>query len=457
MLEAWLARRQVGRSKPASFRLRRNKLTGSLTRCYTTWWFVVPNNERANDGHPMARGSDTVRRGNLSTILRSVHADGESTRAALTATTGLNRSTVADLVRELADRGLVSEGEPLATGAPGRPSPTVAVRTDRVFVLALDVKVDSIAAAAVTLGGQRLYTARLERSRTRTSVAATLDDLTALAQEVSDPLPRRQRLVGVGASVTGLVHRTEGVVEVAPNLGWQDVAFAELLRERLGRRVPVAVSNDGDAGALAERVHGAARGVDHLVYLSGEVGIGGGIIVGGRPLAGAVGYAGEIGHLPIDVAGPECGCGSRGCWETLIGEAALLRFAGRPPDGGLAAAREIVAAAERGDTAVLAALDELGGWIGLGLASLVNVLNPQRIVLGGLYSRLFPYVAGPARAAMAARSLVATRSAVDLVPAALGEDSSLVGAAEEALQPLLDDPSAAPRGRLATGEQVGRV
>jgi hypothetical protein len=138
-----------------------------------------------------------MRRGNLSTVLRLLHAEGTTTRAALTARTGLNRSTTADLVRELVECGLVTEGEPLATGAPGRPSPTVNVRTDRVFVLALDVRVDSLAAASVTLGGSQLHTQRLERARTRTDVTSTLDDLTRLAAQVSEPLPRQQRLVGI--------------------------------------------------------------------------------------------------------------------------------------------------------------------------------------------------------------------------------------------------------------------
>lgn len=389
----------------------------------------------------MGRRADTLRRGNLSRVLRLLHTDGTATRAALTAATGLNRSTIADLVRELAERGLVAEGEPLATGAPGRPSPTVTVRTDRVFVLALDVKVDSVAASAMTLGGTRLHTERRERPRTRTGVDATLDDLAELARDVSDPLPRRQQLVGVGASITGLVRRQDGSVEIAPNLGWRDVPLAELLRERLGRQVPVEVSNDGDAGALAERLHGAARGVDHLVYISGEVGVGGGIIVDGRPVAGTVGYAGEIGHLPVDADGPVCGCGGRGCWETLVGERALLRSAGRSPDAGLAEVVDVLAAAQAGEAAAVQALEELATWLGIGLAALVNVFNPQRVVLGGLHARLPASVLATAQEVLRSRSLVGARSSVDVVPAALGVDSSLVGAGEEALRNLLHDPA----------------
>lgn len=417
--------------------------------------FVVGDNELAlGEERSVTRavglGSDALRRSNLSAVLRLLHSEGTATRSELTTRTGLNRSTVAALVRELSDLGLVAEGEALATGSPGRPSSTVSVRTDRVAVLAVDVKVDSVAVAAITLGGTRLAHQRLRRDRVGSTVDDTLDLLEGLARTILDGLPRRQRLLGIGAAVAGLVRQPEGIVELGPNLGWSEIAFGELLRKRLRRRVPVVVGNDGDTGALAERVHGAGRRVEHLLYLSGEVGVGGGIISAGRPLVGSIGYAGEVGHMTLDADGERCGCGNTGCWELRIGERALLREAGRAEDGGQVAVTEVLRSAEAGERAALRALDEIGRWTGIGLASLVNVFDPQRIVLGGLHAELHPFLVESATRELQARSVVAARTGVVIVPAAFGIDSSLVGAGEAALQALLADPTgtATPAARV---------
>lgn len=389
----------------------------------------------------VGRGSEALRRSNLSSVLRLLHTGGCATRAELTTLTGLNRSTVAALVRELSDLGLVLEGEAVTSGAPGRPSPTVTVRTDGVAVLAVDVKVDSIAAAAITLGGTMLAQERVRRARIGSTVDAELDVLTSLARRILDDLPRRQRLLGIGAAVAGLVRQPEGTVDLGPNLGWSQVPLGELLRSRLRCRVPVVVGNDGDTGALAERVHGAGRDVEHLLYLSGEVGVGGGIIGSGRPLIGSMGYAGEVGHMTVDAGGDRCGCGNTGCWELRIGERAVLQAAGRPEDGGQDALDQVRRDAARGDRTALRALDEIGRWTGIGLASLVNVIDPQRIVLGGQHAELHPFLVEAATRELRARSVVATRSGVEIFPAAFGIDSSLLGAGEAALQALLEDPT----------------
>jgi predicted NBD/HSP70 family sugar kinase len=390
-------------------------------------------------------GPDALRRSNLSTVLRFLHREGPATRAELTAHTGLNRSTVAALVRELGDQGLVTEGDAVATGAPGRPSPMVSVRTDRVAVLAVDVKVDSVAVAAMTLGGTVLDKQRVLRDRDGSTVADTLEVLEDLARRILDALPTRQRLIGIGVAVAGLVRYPDGLVDLGPNLGWSEVPVGQLLKKRLRRRVPVVVGNDGDTGALAERVHGAGRGVEHLLYLSGEVGVGGGIISSGRPLVGSCGYAGEVGHMTVDADGERCGCGNTGCWELLIGERAVLRATGRREDGGQEALTDVLLAADAGEPEALRGLGEIGRWTGIGLASLVNMFDPQRIVLGGLHAELHPYLLATATEQLRSRSVVATRTGVEIVPAALGIDSSLVGAGEAALQDLLDDPTGSGR------------
>jgi predicted NBD/HSP70 family sugar kinase len=181
-------------------------------------------------------------------------------------------------------------------------------------------------------------------------------------------------------------------------------------------------------------------GCDDVLYLAGEVGVGGGVIVGGRPLVGAGGYAGEVGHLRLSPRGRRCRCGARGCWETEIGENALLVPAGRLPGGGLAAVREVIAAARAGEEAAATALADVAWSLGTGLGALVNVLNPAMVVLGGVLAEIFSGAEGTVRAGLAETAMAASAEQVLLTVPALGADSVLLGAAELAFTQLLADP-----------------
>ena len=274
----------------------------------------------------IGRNSERIGRDNLSAVLREVHRHGAVSRSELAERTGLYRQTIRSLVGQLAARGLVDEEGAPTAGTRGRPSLVVRPRTDTVRVLALDIEVDSLAAAVVSLGGTVLRSVRVARPRDVADPAATIDALAAAAESVLRTSPRgSQRVVGIGVAVVGLVRRGDGFVRLAPNLGWTDVPLADLVADRLALGVPVAVGNEADLGGMAEHLRGAAEGARDVLYVSGEVGIGGGLIVDGRPLDGHRGYAGEIGHLAVNPDGGRCGCGATGCWETEVGEAALVR------------------------------------------------------------------------------------------------------------------------------------
>jgi len=168
---------------------------------------------------------------------------------------------------------------------------------------------------------------------------------------------------------------------------------------------------------------------------------GGGAIVDGRPLLGAAGYAGEVGHIPVNPNGTACRCGSVGCWETEVGEGALLRRAGHPPGGGPDAVEAVIAEARDGSPAALSAFDDVGHWLGIGLAGLINILNPRLVLLGGRFGRIHPFVATTLEGELDRRVLPAPRRLVRVVPTALGVDAPLLGAAELAFEPLLTDPA----------------
>jgi predicted NBD/HSP70 family sugar kinase len=387
---------------------------------------------------------DEVRRHNVSTLLRYVHVHGPTSRAELTTVMQLNRSTIGALTADLTQAGLVREQVPArsAGSGAGRPSLVVCPRPERVYVFAYDIGVDYLIAARVGLGGSILD--RRELHRLRGDYA--LEDVTAhLARFTAEMLGRAEPgsvCVGVGVAIAALVRENDGQVRYAPNLGWVDEPLGTTLAGILGQhgmRAKIAVANDADLGALAENVRGAASGSTDAVYLTGEVGVGAGIIVDGKPLRGAGGYGGEIGHTVVNPAGRLCRCGARGCWETEIGEKAILDAAGHP-DGPRSTVSAVVAAAAGGDPRALAAMRHVGEWLAIGVGNVVNIFNPEVVIFGGLLRDVFPAVEQQLRTTLATTGLAAPREQVRLVMPGLGPDSTLVGAAELAFEPLLFDP-----------------
>lgn len=391
---------------------------------------------------PVGQRSETVRRANLSAIARELHGRGALSRSELVARTGLTRSAIRGLISEFVAANLALETRSEPDGLPGRPSPLVQPRREAAVVLALEIAVDSLAAAIVGLDGTTIEMLRIDRPRGHSSVEAVTRDLVRLTGRLRNLRRLRPGLLGVGVAIVGVVRRDDGLVSTAPNLGWRDVPLGARLNAALDLGVPTFIANDADLGALIELRRGAARGADDLLFIAGEVGVGGGIVVAGRPLTGVAGYAGEIGHFSVNPAGRPCRCGSTGCWETEIGEEALLRRAGMPADGGRQAVDQVIAAAAASEGAALAAVDEVGRWLGIGIAGLVNVLNPRVVVLGGLFSKLAPFLIPRVEEELDRFALAAPRANVRVAAAQLGIDAPLLGAAELAFEPFLADPAA---------------
>jgi len=397
---------------------------------------------------------EDVRRHNLGTVLGHLHLSGPLTRAELTARMGLNRSTIAGLVTELGALGAVREERPGGSqpGA-GRPSIVVRPAADDVQVVAADVGVDRVVVALVGLGGR--IVARRRRRITNRSPAAVAALICRLVDAVLADPAAGDRIVGLGVSVPGAIRHADGCVRFAPNLGWVDAPFGELLARQLGD-LPVRVGNDADLGILAEHRRGAARGFDDVVFVAGDVGVGGGLIVGGAPLVGAGGYAGELGHILVHPGGLPCRCGSQGCWETEIGAPAITRALGLDP----VTTEDLVQAVRAATAAGSPALDEVARHIGLGLASIVNLVNPRLVIIGGLLREVYPSTAHLVRAALDSAALAAPSEQVTIVTPELGGDVFLVGAAELAWQDLLDDPAATLRrprpGARAASHPPGR-
>jgi predicted NBD/HSP70 family sugar kinase len=383
-------------------------------------------------------GQEQLRRNNLSALLTRVHLHGATSRASLTRDLGLNRSTIGALATELEELGLVTERQPAVVRRSGRPSFVLEPQRDNVAV-AVDIGVDRIVTALVALGGDVLHQRQRPHAAGKHDVEHVIESKAQMVEEVLATRPG-VRCLGTGVSVPGAVRDTDGAVRFAPNLGWFDQPFTALLSQRLGRRV--FTDNDANLGVLSEHLRGAAMGHSDVAYLNGSVGIGGGFLVGGVPLSGARGYAGEVGHLLVDGSSTQqCRCGNVGCWETKVGENQLLMLAGRLPGGGPEGVDEVIAAADNGDERAARALDEVGHWLGVGLRAVINVFNPEVIVLGGSLAALWVARQDVVDKTLDRWTLMSARSEVIIRASAFGLDSPWRGAAEMVFAPVLADPA----------------
>ncbi|MDI1460314.1 ROK family protein [Catellatospora sp. KI3] len=385
---------------------------------------------------------EEIRRQNLGALLRFVHVRGQISRAELTSELGLNRSTIGALTADLAGVGLVSEEAPRETGRAGRPSLVVRPSSELVYVYAASVEVDRIRVARVGLGGVVLD--QREAARPRGEAIEAVRPIADFIAEMAGTVDAEARCIGAGIAVCGLVRRDDGLVRLGPHLGWLDEPLGHALQDRVPELLPqVTVGNVADLCALAEHTRGVAVGCDNIIYVYGDVGVGAGIIAGGRRVTGHGGYGGEVGHMVVNPHGRSCGCGSRGCWETEIGEYALLRAAGRDGEGRIQGAEAILAvvdAAARGDATAQAAVRQVGDWLGFGVANLVNIFNPELVIFGGTLRDVYLAAAAQVRSRLNSISLPATREHVRLRTPKLGRDAALIGAAELAFENLLADP-----------------
>ena len=385
------------------------------------------------DGAPRGATVDRVRRSNLQTVLGIVHTRGATSRARLTDTTGLNRSTVGDLAGELVELGLVVESEPLGARRVGRPSPVVAANP-AVVAFAVNPEIDAITVARVGLDGRVQARARHENIAipTATEAAAIASTLIATLRHPGSTV------VGVGIAVPGVVRARDGLVRLAPHLGWSDEPFAQLLAAAAGQ--PTWASNDATLGMRAESVFGAGRGVRDLVFLNGGAsGVGGGVLVGGELLGGADGFAGELGHTLVASSGSRCHCGGTGCLETEVGQDALLEVAGLARSSADDLGDALVAS---DDPLVAAEVVRQVDFLAVTLRNVVNTFNPGMIVLGGFLGALHAAAGGRLLGSVQSGALVGPRSSVAITRAALGRDRLMIGAAQLAFADLLADPAA---------------
>jgi predicted NBD/HSP70 family sugar kinase len=371
-----------------------------------------------------------IKRMNTTIVLDAVLRDAPLSRAQISERSGLNKATVSSLVQDLMDGSLVRE---IGTGASsgGRKPVMLEFIAGAGHAIGIDLGVNYIRGVLTDLRGTLVAerTLSLKRSEPEPVIAELFSCIDALITEA--PLSR-YGIAGIGAGVPGLVDDS-GSVLFAPHLKWRGVPLRRLLTERYG--LPVTIDNEANAGALGEQIFGAGRRIDNLVYVSVGIGIGTGLILHKSLYKGASGFSGEMGHLSVEAFGKPCSCGNRGCWELYASERALLEKAATL---GLKDLESVLAAAEAGREEVLALLDEIGEFLGIGIANIVNVFNPDAVLIGNRMSQARPWIETSVRRTVVQRTLGFHLRNVQLLFAELGVRSAMMGAAQMAIAGFFD-------------------
>jgi predicted NBD/HSP70 family sugar kinase len=404
-----------------------------------------------------------LRRHNLGLVLRTIRDHEPRPRARIAAATGLNRTTVSSLVAELGERGLVRGGV-LERGNVGRPGLNVELDGRRVCGIGAEVNVNHVGTMALDLRGEVVSAHRLSLDTVHLDPGAVFDRLAALVgRTLQDLDDRSAQPVGLTLGLAGLVDSAAGVLTLGPNLGWRDVPAAQLLADRLGRpSCPVLVDNEANLAAIAEAGSTPDGVRDDILVLVGEVGVGGGIVSRGALLRGRHGFAGEIGHMMVDPQGRHCGCGRTGCWETVIGLRALVTAATAPDDALRDPAldledrlAELNRRAELGDARTLGALTQVGRWIGLGAAALVNVLNPSTLVLSGYFAEVGRWMVEAIETTLVEGAIAPQAGGCRVELSSLGFSAAVRGGAQVAIDTVFQDPTVV--ARTNTGDVVEPV
>ena len=404
----------------------------------------TPDNN-GSSGAPSARQS-SLRTSNLALLASRVFASpGPVSRAAVATATGMTRSTASRLADELVATGILAELAPTPTAGPGRPAVPLTPASGTFIAIGLEVNVSRMAVRAIDLSGDVLAERLVVDDFSSSDAHEVLGRLASLLEPLTALGPvRSARMVGTALALPGLV--SDGVLLRAPNLGWAGIRPAEILAPTLGRLgTSLVVGNEADLAALtAARLRPGAPGEHRdFIYLSGEDGIGAGIVRDGEAWLGANGFAGEIGHIQVDPQGPECGCGNHGCLERFAGRRSILAAAGLPPGADPEdlrraydddasphhqQARDAVAAAARA--------------LGIALSAAINILDIPAVVLGGHLAPLTGLLAPSLQESLDHRVLASRWSAPQILPAPEDETPGATGAAWSLLEGVIAAPAA---------------
>jgi len=378
--------------------------------------FIQTNNDGADQS--------LARKHNSSIILNLLRLEGTLSRATLAKRIGLTRSTISRIIDDLIKANLVREIE-LFAGKKGRPGMLLELDPKGGSAIGIEIGVNFISILLTDFTANEIWRERLSMPDDATSdeYLSKSEELAQYATSIAKS--RNLRQMGIGVGVWGLVDHTKGIIRFAPNLRWKDVAVKEKWEEIFG--IPVYIENDANASALGEYYFGAARNIENFLYLSMDIGIGGGIISNGKLFRGFTGYAGEIGHMIVNPGGELCSCGKRGCLETLVGRRVIINNYRARTGVGKITLEEIIQKGILGDKNAEDTFREVAESLGLGLGNLVNILNPQRIILGWSLGQAYQLLLPTLLKSIEENSLANPLEKMEIVASLNGADDCLLG------------------------------
>jgi predicted NBD/HSP70 family sugar kinase len=386
---------------------------------------------------------EDVRRGNLVRILGSIAEARKDpgcypTRADLATMTGLTKASVSSLVGELVDAGLVTESGSTRDGERGRPGVGLELSTRR-GVVGMEINVDYISAGLLDLGGSSRFQRSVDSSNRGKSPEAVMEVLAGLVAEIlAEARNAGVAVLGGGLALPGLVNADQDTVVSAPNLHWRSVKLD------LGPLLPGApygttIYNEANCAAVAELWYGHGAEFRDYLFLSGEVGVGGGIVIGSELFAGPRGHAGEVGHVVVEPGGPPCSCGGRGCLETFAGQEAIFAAAGIAAGPTSERLEKLLSDLDARSPAATAAVARAGHYLGVAAASAARLMDVSAVVLGGHFSRMGFWLRPALRRSLAEYAPgVVSDARVEISD--LGESAALLGAAGSSLRAVLAAP-----------------
>ena len=408
--------------------------------------------DMVENNHYRTGDQTLVREINLAVIMNHLRTNAPISRAALADATGLNKTTVSSLVNELIERQFVQEIG-LASPSSGRPAILLKLNPTAGFILSCEIGIDFILVICTNFAPEIIWRYE-EQFDLSIDQRAILDRaLMIFNQAVAAGNAACGTLMGMAIGVPGLVDQSTGALLFAPNLGWKDLPIRSIVQESFD--VPLFVNNEANLAALGEHYFGAAQGYDEVLYISASrVGLGGGIVHFGNVFSGVTGVGAEFGHMTMDPDGEPCKCGNQGCWETQVSQPALIRHVWRFIDQGSSSMLTdmtagnrasltvpmIVEAARAGDRVALDALEIIGRHLGIGIASLVNALNPELVVFGGILSLAGEFLMPVINKEVEQRALKWNREAMQLVLARHASDACVMGGVAAVYQAILAQP-----------------
>jgi glucokinase-like ROK family protein len=346
---------------------------------------------------PMITGDqEIVRKVNRSLILNTLRLHAPVSRAQVANITGLTRGTVSNIINVLIEDGLVFEDKIQDTKI-GRPSVALGLRPDGGAVIGVEIGVDFISVLLTNFVAETLWEIRAQTTSSQSQTEIINQAEKYIDRALSIAKDHGLRPLGIGVGLPGLVNVRQGNLIVAPNLHWKNVPLRLIWNQRF--HLPVYIDNEANLSALGEYYFGIARNVDNFIFLTSDIGLGGGIMIDGRLFRGAHGYGGEIGHIQRNPQGELCACGRTGCWETQVGPRAVLsrvkkEFETHQDQSLLEACSGnldnltfdlVVKFSLSGDSICRQAIEEVAVNLGVGIADLVNIFNPDLIVIGGAF------------------------------------------------------------------------